>query len=159
MTAKIRLSLLALVLAATLAPISGRAQAGDKPAGPVATQLASGQATTYGATIPGGTATPLVTALAGETTSRDRVFSGRIGKVCQNKGCWMTLVDGDAMVRVETGYRFTIPKDAQGEAQVFGTLGKATLSEKHAEHLRAESLDVQAGDGWVIKAKGVRLLP
>ncbi len=159
MSVKNCVALSALVIAATFASASGQAQHGTEPAGAAAAQSASAETTTYGASIPGGTATPLATALAGASSPQDRVFSGRIGKVCQNKGCWMTLVDGDAMVRVETGYRFTIPIDAQGEAQVFGKLGKSTVSEKHAAHFRAESLEVQAGEGWVIEARGVRVLP
>ncbi len=159
MTVRNCVALLVLVIAATLAPTLARAQEGDEPAGEAPAQSASAGAATYGASVPGGSATPLAAALAGVAVPQDRVFSGRIGKVCQNKGCWMTLLDGDAMVRVNTGYRFAIPIDAQGEAQVFGTLGKTTLSEKHAAHFRAESLDVQAGEGWVIEAKGVRVLP
>ena len=119
---------------------------------------AGAPASAFGESIPEQAATPLAQALT-ETASADkRVIAGRIGKVCQNKGCWMTLHDGDAMVRVETGHRFAIPADAKGEAQVFGTLQKAELGEDRAAHLRSESLDVQAGEGWVIEAVGVRVL-
>lgn len=116
------------------------------------------RASAFGESIPEQPATPLAQALTEAASPDKRVIAGRIGKVCQNKGCWMTLHDGDAMVRVETGHRFAIPADAKGEARVFGTLEKAELGKDRAAHLRSESLDVQAGEGWVIEAIGVRVL-
>ena len=113
----------------------------------------------FGELVPAAESTPLAQALAEATgTSDTQAIRGRIGKVCQNKGCWMTLHDGDAIVRVETGHRFVIPAGATGDAVVYGTLKRSVLGEDRAAHLRSESLDVAAGEGWMIDANGVRIL-
>ena len=116
-------------------------------------------ATSFGEEMPATAARPLTQALAETPAATGKqLISGRIGKVCQNQGCWMTLHDGDAMVRVETGHRFAIPADASGDAVVFGTLKRSVLDEDGAAHLRSESLDVDAGEAWTIDASGVRIL-
>jgi len=153
------LAALVLAVATAMVPATAWAHEGHDPG--VADAAQSGpttQTSTFGESIPDHVATPLARALVGAASSDKRVIGGRIGKVCQKKGCWMTLLDGDVMVRVETGHRFAIPADAKGEAQVFGTLKKAELGEDRAAHLRSESLDVQAGEVWVIEAAGVRVL-
>jgi len=150
---------LALAVATTMVPATGQAHEGhDHEVEAAAQARSNSQITTFGESVPGHAATPLAQALAEAASPDQRVIAGRIGKVCQKKGCWMTLLDGDAMVRVETGHRFAIPADAKGAAQVFGTLKKAELGEDRAAHLRSESLDVQAGERWVIEAAGVRVL-
>lgn len=113
----------------------------------------------FGEAVSSEGAVPLARVLAEPKRSPEpQLISGRIGKVCQNKGCWMTLHDGDAMVRVETGYRFAIPADATGDAVVLGTLKRSTLDEADAAHLRSESLDVAAGESWTLDAAGVRIV-
>jgi hypothetical protein len=63
-------------------------------------------------------------------------ISGRVGAVCQVKGCWMMLTDGDNAVRVKFGDdAFFIPKDAQGEAVVYGVLEEVKMSAAEAKHL------------------------
>lgn len=67
-------------------------------------------------------------------------FEGRIGKVCQTKGCWMTLTDGDAAARVFFGkHDFFLPKDTAGEAVVYGKLEVKTIDEKMAKHLAEDA--------------------
>lgn len=67
-------------------------------------------------------------------------FEGRIGKVCQTKGCWMTLTDGDATARVFFGkHDFFLPKDTAGEAIVYGKLEVKTVDEKMAKHLAEDA--------------------
>ncbi|MCU0755891.1 MAG: DUF4920 domain-containing protein [Xanthomonadales bacterium] len=67
-------------------------------------------------------------------------FEGRIGKVCQTKGCWMTLTDGDASARVFFGkHDFFLPKDTAGEAIVYGKLEAKTVEEKMAKHLAEDA--------------------
>ncbi len=154
-------AMLALMAIATLAPAhEGHDHEAQKPGAPASDlQAAAGAPTTFGEAIPAVATTPLGIALA-ETppAAGKRLISGRIGKVCQNKGCWMTLHDGDAMVRVETGYRFAIPADAKGDAVVLGTLKRSTLDEDAAAHLRSESLDVAAGESWMLDAVGIRIV-
>lgn len=90
------------------------------------------------------------------------VVRGRITKVCQKKGCWMILSDGDAWARVMTGHRYFLPKDASGQALVYGTLVRRELGERKARHYAEESgngaLPAQAAtQEWQIDAIGVRL--
>jgi len=67
-------------------------------------------------------------------------FEGRIGKVCQTKGCWMTLTDGDAAARVFFGkHDFFLPKDTAGDAIVYGTLEEKTVEEATAKHLAEDA--------------------
>jgi Domain of unknown function (DUF4920) len=62
--------------------------------------------------------------------------SGRIGKVCQVKGCWMMLSDGDAVVRVKFGEdAFFIPKDSQGEAIAYGHIKSREMSLAESKHM------------------------
>jgi hypothetical protein len=92
---------------------------------------------------------------------------GRIADVCQKKGCWTVLRDGDASVRVRfEDYGFFLPKDVQGrEAWVEGVVTVRTLSEGEARHYEAES---RQGDPDAIHgpqrevgfvASGVRVVP
>ena len=66
---------------------------------------------------------------------------GRIADVCQKKGCWTILRDGDATVRVRfQDYGFFLPQDVQGqEAWVEGVVTVRTLSQKEARHYASES--------------------
>lgn len=67
-------------------------------------------------------------------------LSGRIGKVCQTAGCWMSLIDGEQQLRVVFGdHDFSIPSDTVGEAEVYGTLQQTTLSEAKAKHMAEDA--------------------
>jgi len=90
------------------------------------------------------------------------VFSGRIGKVCQKKGCWMTLTEGDAVVRVMTGYRYFFPTDAQGDAVVYGTLTAKSMDAKTTAHMAEDAGEpakalAEASVEWQIDALAVRI--
>jgi hypothetical protein len=90
----------------------------------------------------------------------EHAFSGRIGQVCQNKGCWMTLTEGDTLVRVMTGHRYFLPKDTTGNAVVIGKLSSKAIDEKTREHYRKESGDaaVTAAEvEWRIDAASIRV--
>jgi len=69
------------------------------------------------------------------------LVSGRIAEVCQRKGCWTILRDGEASLRVRfQDYGFFLPKDCQGdEAFVEGRLQVRTLSETEARHYAEET--------------------
>jgi hypothetical protein len=66
---------------------------------------------------------------------------GTIAEVCQAKGCWMTVGDGDAALRVEfKDYGFFVPSTSAGKpVQMEGVVIERTMSEAEREHLRAES--------------------
>jgi len=69
------------------------------------------------------------------------LLHGRISEVCQRKGCWTILQDGDAHVRVRfKDYGFFIPTDSSGsEAYVEGVVKSSMLSQKDARHYAEET--------------------
>ena len=69
------------------------------------------------------------------------LIRGRISDVCQRKGCWTVLRQGEEQVRVRfLDYAFFLPKDCSGkEAYVEGIVAVETLSEKMARHYASES--------------------
>ena len=126
-----------------------------------------GAGQTYGASMP---PSPQPVALStamktvGDFIGKPSKLSGRVGLVCQQKGCWMMLTDGDASVRVKFGNdAFFIPKDASGAAQVFGQLEEFTMSAAHAKHMAEdagqESSNVQASKEYRVMATSVVILP
>ncbi len=91
---------------------------------------------------------------------------GKVSQVCQRKGCWMILRDGEAHVRVRfKDYGFFLPKDCSGkEAYVEGVVQRKRLSERTARHYESET---PGGDPSKVKgarrelgilASGVRLI-
>lgn len=93
----------------------------------------------YGTTFSLTEAKPLGSVLAGATDGQElnvRV-SGTIEKVCQKKGCWMVVKDGDVEARViMKDHAFTVPVDAKGKpAQVEGTLKVRVFTEAQVKHL------------------------
>ena len=87
--------------------------------------------------------TPLATLLAAPEDYVERTVAVRaeVHEVCQKKGCWTILRDGDAFVRVRfADYAFFVPKDSRGRtALAQGSLTVRTLSEREARHYAAET--------------------
>lgn len=94
------------------------------------------------------------------------LLRGRISDVCQKKGCWTVLSQGQANLRVRfKDYGFFLPSDSSGkQAYVEGVVKVETLSEKTARHYAKES---QGGNADAIHgpqrevgftASGVRLV-
>ncbi|HJQ71702.1 MAG TPA: DUF4920 domain-containing protein [Blastocatellia bacterium] len=75
--------------------------------------------------------------LAGKTIK----LEGEIKDVCQAKGCWLVITDGERAMRVSfKDYGFFVPKDAAGKKVVLeGMIEKKTISEMHAQHIAQES--------------------
>ena len=70
---------------------------------------------------------------------------GPIHRVCTKKGCWMSLKDGDASLRVSfKDYSFFMPTSLpEGTITVLkGVLSKHKMSEAQAEHLKKEGAKV-----------------
>jgi hypothetical protein len=69
------------------------------------------------------------------------LIRGRISDVCQRKGCWTVLSQGEEQVRVRfLDYAFFLPKDCSGkQAYVEGIVAVETLSVKMARHYASES--------------------
>jgi hypothetical protein len=63
-------------------------------------------------------------------------IEGQITEVCQAKGCWMILVDGDTYARVTfEDYAFFVPMaTSMQRSVVYGTLTEHVLSGEQAEH-------------------------
>jgi hypothetical protein len=97
---------------------------------------------------------------------RDVLVRGRISDVCQKRGCWVVLSEGDSHVRISfKDYGFFVPKDCSGsQAYVEGRVRVETLSEEQARHYESESRDGDPskvhGEQRVVSftASGLRLL-
>jgi len=93
----------------------------------------------YGKTFELADKSPLGKVAAGATDGQELNvrITGTIDKVCQKKGCWMVVKDGDFEARViMKDAAFTVPFDATGKpAQVEGTLKVKVYSEAQAKHL------------------------
>lgn len=96
----------------------------------------------YGEQMPIEIAVDSIDTVAGDVTEhagQPRAYSGRITEVCQKQGCWMVLAGDSVHARVfMNDHAFGVPKDAQGEAVVFGTLTEKQHSEEFVEHLAAD---------------------
>ena len=68
------------------------------------------------------------------------LLEGKISDVCQMKGCWLMLSDGQRSVRIKfEGYSFFVPKDSRGKkVRAQGRLVQETLSAEMAHHYAAE---------------------
>ncbi|TPV95253.1 MAG: DUF4920 domain-containing protein [Myxococcales bacterium FL481] len=71
-----------------------------------------------------------------ETQGSPVQVTGFVGAVCQRRGCWMTLTDGDVQARVLMKGHFSVPTDSQGRAAIVeGTLTQREFSQAQAKHL------------------------
>ena len=121
----------------------------------------------FGAPFTLAAAKPLSEALSGDALPEGPVrVEGTVTAVCQKKGCWMVLADGDLEARILTkDHAFALPPDARGKhAEVEGTVEKRTLTKAQVEHLaKDEGKDPSAAGGerveFVITATGVELTP
>lgn len=84
-------------------------------------------------------------------------FSGRITQVCQKQGCWLVLSgESGEFARVFMhDHAFSVPKDASGEAVVYGTLGEKKLSAEEAAHLKKDGAAAPAERELQIDATSV----
>lgn len=74
-------------------------------------------------------------------TEEPVLVRARISDVCQRKGCWTILREGESTVRVRfKDYGFFLPKGISGrEALVEGVVTIRTMSEREARHFAAET--------------------
>jgi hypothetical protein len=69
-------------------------------------------------------------------------IEGKIEQVCQKKGCWMILQDGDASTRVTfKDYGFFVPLDTKpgSVVRIDAEIHQETLSEEVAKHYEEET--------------------
>jgi len=71
-----------------------------------------------------------------ELGGKDILVKAEVAQVCQSKGCWMMLKDGDKQVRVTfSNYSFFVPKDsANQDALVQGKIFEKKISAAEARH-------------------------
>lgn len=113
----------------------------------------------YGAPMPEGEAVPLAAVLAAPAEGAEVKVEGRITEVCQKEGCWLVLADGTEFARVKMkDHAFGVPSDANGRAQVYGTLSVVEVEEAEAEHLVEDGATAPAAREYRIEAVAVRLL-
>jgi len=121
----------------------------------------------FGAPFALPAAEPLAKALASDPLPSGPIrVEGTVEAVCQKKGCWMVLADGNVKARIlMKDHAFALPTDARGKkAQVEGTVEKRTLSEAQVKHLAEDAgKDPNAEQGtrveFVLTATGVELAP
>lgn len=92
----------------------------------------------FGAEIGDGEAVPVADLFdrAEELAGQRLLVTGRVDQVCKNKGCWMTLADGDRSMRVTfKDYGFFVPKDCEGrEVVAEGVFDVKEISEEMRRH-------------------------
>ncbi len=114
--------------------------------GAVLVPAAEGQdasARSFGAPIRLETETPLAQVLAHPERYAEGpvLIRGRITDVCQRKGCWTVVADGEATLRIRfKDYGFFVPKDIRGQfALAEGEVRVETQTQEMARHFASES--------------------
>ena len=150
--------------AAATAPKATSSQAAPKPN----TTAQSAAVVKRGAPLPAGKPVTLdeITANPKRYAEKPALVSGRITKVCQAKGCWMTLAGKGETSRARItfkDYAFFVPKDAEGMRGVLsGVVQIKPMSEAERAHL---AQDAKADISTIpqvemrIVAEGVELHP
>jgi hypothetical protein len=128
-------------------------------------------ATKTGQEITAGEAVKLAAVLAEPAKYFERtiVVEATAAAVCQSKGCWMTITDGEAepiWVRWSSGCggQYAFPKDAAGRrVLVQGSFYEKEIAPADAAHLAAESKSLVAeeiaGKTYEMNATAFVLLP
>lgn len=90
---------------------------------------------------------PLASVLASGVGADPVRVTGTVEAVCQAKGCWMVIKDGDAQARVLVkDHAFAIPMDGKGKAAtVEGTITTKELTQANVDHLKKDG-DTTIGD-------------
>jgi hypothetical protein len=123
------------------------------PAGPAAAPRAFGKA------LQGLPPAKLADVLARPEAGRAVRLEGTIEKVCQNKGCWITLRQGEQSVHVTfEGYSFFLPRDSAARPAVLeGKVVVETPKAEHVEHLKSEGAGAAAAGRVSVEAYGVQV--
>ncbi len=85
---------------------------------------------------------PLSQVLAGAKEFKEPVqISGSVDSVCQKKGCWLVVKDGEAQARIlMKDHGFTVPMDSKGKPVVVeGTIEARTFNEAQVKHLEKDA--------------------
>jgi uncharacterized protein DUF4920 len=124
-----------------------------------ASLAAADPAKVFGKPLAGLPAVPLADVLANPQNGKKVRLEGTIEKVCQNKGCWITLREGEQRVHVTfEGYSFFLPKDSATKAVVLE--GKVVVKDPdpaEVAHLKSEGGGPSAASRVSIEASGVEV--
>ena len=124
-----------------------------------ASLAAAAETGAYGKPLADLTPTPLADVLKAPVAGKTVRLEGTIGAVCKNKGCWLTLNQGEKSVHVTfEGYSYFVPKDVVGKKVALE--GKVLVKEPKAdevEHLRKEGASDAAAAKVSVEATGVEI--
>lgn len=87
------------------------------------------------------TAEALSKSLEAKANIPNVVVKGEIAQVCQAEGCWLKLKNtgGEDMLVKFKDHAFLIPKDTKGNAVVFGTAVRKTISVEERRHMAEDA--------------------
>jgi Domain of unknown function (DUF4920) len=113
----------------------------------------------FGRPLHGWPRTSLESVLAHPQNGQQVRLEGRIEKVCQKKGCWLELKDGESSVMVSfEGYSFFVPKGSAGRDVVLeGRVKLKPRSPEEVKHLQAEGGGEAAASRVEVVARGVEI--
>jgi hypothetical protein len=113
----------------------------------------------FGKPLEGLKATPLSEVLASAKDGQVVRLEGKAEAVCKNKGCWVTLRDGEASVHVTfEGYSFFVPKDSAGKKVALeGKLKVKAPDPAEVAHLKGEGAGASAASRVTVEAYGIEL--
>ena len=113
----------------------------------------------FGKPLKGLKPTPLSEMLASPKDGDTVRLEGKAETVCKNKGCWVTVRDGDASVHVTfEGCSFFIPKDSAGKKVVLeGKVKVKAPDPAEVAHLKGEAAGKAAASRVSVEAYGVEL--
>lgn len=121
--------------------------------------LVGGEPQTFGKPLAGLPPASLEDVLTKPEAGKVLRLEGTIERVCQNKGCWLELKQGERSIHVTfEGYSFFVPKDATHRAVALEgkLIVKEPLKERVA-HLESEGAGEAASAKVSIEATGVAI--
>ena len=113
----------------------------------------------FGKPLLGWPVTSLASVLAAPKSGQRVRLEGRIEKVCQKKGCWLELKEGESSVMVSfEGYSFFVPKGSAGRDVVLeGRVKVKPRSPDEVKHLQDEGGGEAAASRVEVVARGVEI--
>jgi hypothetical protein len=119
---------------------------------------AAAETQTFGKPLAGLAPVSLADVLAKPENGKQLRLEGTIERVCQNKGCWLELKQGDKGVHVTfEAYSFFVPKDSMGKRCVVeGRVVVRDPMPEEVEHKKSEGA-AAAAERVSFEATGVEI--
>ncbi len=116
----------------------------------------------FGSDIRGEEAIPVARLLGnpGVWDGRTVLVEGPVAAVCQKKGCWMTMRDGERDMRIRfKDYGFFVPKDCSGRtARIEGVFSVQEIPVEEARHYLEDAGRGEEASGITEPQKQLTLL-